>query len=166
MLAHSQRVHRSLVRGHFQTFREPGPVLRTQVPNSHQILQSHPVRVLLQNHPGRVRGNSQRDHPSLVRGNSQRDHRSPVRVHQKDYSLVHQTPGRVLQIPKRVPGLHRTPERAQHQIHPEPGPLQNHHHRILLELGPVLRTYLMKYGEGKKGENEMIGQKKKAASRY
>lgn len=118
-------------------------MLRTQVPNSPQIRQSHPARVLLQNHPVLVRGNSQRDHPSLVRENCQRDHRMLVRVHQKGCSQVHQNLGRVLQIPRRVPGLHRTPERVQHQSHPEPAQLQNRHHRILLERVLVLRTYYL-----------------------
>jgi hypothetical protein len=63
-----------------------------------------------------------------------------------------------------VPGLHRTPERVQHQSHPGPGQLQNRHHQILLERALVLRTYLMQYGKRRKGENEIIGQKKKEAS--
>ena len=45
----------------------------------------------------------------------------------------------------RLPGpeLHRMPERLERQSHPEPGQPQNLRCRNLLELVPVLRTYLL-----------------------
>ena len=134
---HYQRAPLLQVQERLQTFPEKVPVLRKQVPEWYQmlLLQIHPLREPLQNHPVRVRGNSQRDR------------RSMVQVHQTDcWQRVHQIrPGMALQIPSMAPELHRTLERVRHQSHPGPEPHQSHHHRRLPVPVQGLRTCLSLY---------------------
>jgi hypothetical protein len=145
VLVRSQRVLRWLGRVRFQTFREPELVLqRRKAPEQGlQILQSHPGRVPLQNHPGLALVSSRKDHPELAPVRLQTCHQLPVQVPQKDCWRVPQSPPeQELQIP-RVPGLPQTPERGQRQSPPEPGQHQNHHRQILPQLVLVLRTYYL-----------------------
>ena len=87
-----QRVHRSRVRAHFQTFRGPGPAFRKPVSCSHQILhsQSRRLQELPQKHRVRALG-CRTNRPWLARVSSRKDHRGLAREHQTDCLRERQT---------------------------------------------------------------------------